>query len=270
VRAEYQFPCIPYELTGKGKVGFFSGFHPVDAILADPPKWTIRINDTDPIFFYCSAPSSCINYQMIGVINPNASVSLVTQKSLAASSKYMLQPGDMFPTEDMTPTAGTTSNTASSSSKSSSTAGMAMTMTMSNSLPGGAIAGIVVGAICIMILGATVAYFIGRSKKTKKQKPTRKSFLPVTAYGGKPDQLSVASPPAPLPFDPGKYRSGTVYIPIKATDFAEYNRQSASEADVRSSTPVGGTQGLVPAERKYGHQMLQRGLEERQVWPPVR
>jgi plastocyanin len=33
VRAEYEFPCIPYEMTGRGKVGFFSGFHPVDAIL---------------------------------------------------------------------------------------------------------------------------------------------------------------------------------------------------------------------------------------------
>ena len=33
VRAEYQFPCIPYEMTGKGKVGFSSGFKPVDAVL---------------------------------------------------------------------------------------------------------------------------------------------------------------------------------------------------------------------------------------------
>lgn len=27
------YPCIPYEMTGRGKVGFFSGFYPVDAIL---------------------------------------------------------------------------------------------------------------------------------------------------------------------------------------------------------------------------------------------
>ncbi len=33
VRAEYHSPCIPYELTGRDKVGFFSGYHPVDAIL---------------------------------------------------------------------------------------------------------------------------------------------------------------------------------------------------------------------------------------------
>jgi hypothetical protein len=28
-RAEFQFPCIPYELTGPNKVGFWSGFEPV-------------------------------------------------------------------------------------------------------------------------------------------------------------------------------------------------------------------------------------------------
>ncbi|KAF2791343.1 hypothetical protein K505DRAFT_225615, partial [Melanomma pulvis-pyrius CBS 109.77] len=71
VRAEYLHPCIPYEMTGRGKVGFFSGFHPLMTDwLNQPPKWSVTINDTDPIFFYCSASGSCINYQMVGVINP--------------------------------------------------------------------------------------------------------------------------------------------------------------------------------------------------------
>jgi hypothetical protein len=75
VRAEFNYPCIPYEKTGSGKVGFYSGFHPVDVILDSPPSWSIRVNDTNPIFFYCSAPGSCINYQMVGVINPVSSPS---------------------------------------------------------------------------------------------------------------------------------------------------------------------------------------------------
>lgn len=71
-RAEYLYPCVPYEDMGRGKVGFFSGFKPVDTISSDtpPPSWSIRINDTNPIFFYCTAPGSCINYSMVGVINP--------------------------------------------------------------------------------------------------------------------------------------------------------------------------------------------------------
>ena len=35
-----------------------------------PPTWNLTINDTEPIFLYCAAPGSCINYQMVGVINP--------------------------------------------------------------------------------------------------------------------------------------------------------------------------------------------------------
>lgn len=56
-------------------MGFFGGFHPVDAILADPPSWSVRINDSDPIFVYCSAPGSCINYGMVAVINPVSTLS---------------------------------------------------------------------------------------------------------------------------------------------------------------------------------------------------
>lgn len=69
-RAEYLYPCIPYEDTGIGKVGFFSGFHPVDVILNSPPTWSIRVNDSLPIFYYCTAPGACISDQMVGVINP--------------------------------------------------------------------------------------------------------------------------------------------------------------------------------------------------------
>jgi hypothetical protein len=95
VRAAYQYPCIPFELIETDKVGFASGFHPVDAILDNPPSWTIRVNDTYPIFFYCSAPGSCINYGMVGVINPNATTSLETQRTDAKKSTFMLQPGQV-------------------------------------------------------------------------------------------------------------------------------------------------------------------------------
>lgn len=95
VRAAYKYPCIPFELVETDKVGFFSGFHPVDAILDNPPTWTVRINDTDPIFFYCSAPGSCINYGMVGVINPNATTSLEVQREGAEKSSFMLQPGQV-------------------------------------------------------------------------------------------------------------------------------------------------------------------------------
>lgn len=95
VRAAYGYPCIPYELIETDKVGFTSGFHPVDAVIPDPPTWTVRVNDSDPIFYYCSAPGSCINYAMVGVINPNATTSLDRQKKAAEDSTFMLQPGEV-------------------------------------------------------------------------------------------------------------------------------------------------------------------------------
>jgi hypothetical protein len=70
-RAEYKYPCIPYELVNPShKPGFWSGFFPLDTILNNPPSYTIRVNDTEPIFYYCTAPGSCIGYGMVGVINP--------------------------------------------------------------------------------------------------------------------------------------------------------------------------------------------------------
>ncbi|KAF1980180.1 hypothetical protein BU23DRAFT_369827, partial [Bimuria novae-zelandiae CBS 107.79] len=107
IRAEYEHPCIPYEMTGKGKVGFWSGFHAVDAVLDDLPKYTVRVNDTNPVFFYCSAPESCTKQGMVGVINPNATTSLAHQRDLALDASYQLSPGEPFPSEAETPSSST-------------------------------------------------------------------------------------------------------------------------------------------------------------------
>jgi plastocyanin len=90
VRAEYGFPCIPYDMTGSEKTGFFSGFRPVDKVLDNPPKYSVRINDTEPMFYYCSAPGSCITYGMVGGINLNSSMSIDKQRTLAMDSAYMV------------------------------------------------------------------------------------------------------------------------------------------------------------------------------------
>jgi hypothetical protein len=222
----------------------------VDAILDAPPTWSVTINDSDPTFFYCSAPGSCLDYQMVGVINPNASVSLQTQKQVARDSKYMLQPGDSFPTEGGVVT-GSPSNSTTT----------AVPKPPTNSLPAGAIAGIVVGAIVLLILAATLTYFIGRTKTVKRQEKARASLPPVhQQYGANAvGHLSPVSP-STAPLDP--YSNGTVYIPIKATDFAEFNKQSGR-------TP----QPEVSKVREYDDHSVRlpdHRLEERQVWPPVR
>ncbi|KAK8200058.1 hypothetical protein HDK77DRAFT_218282 [Phyllosticta capitalensis] len=144
VRAEYGYPCVPYEMTGVGKVGFYSGFRPVDAILDDPPVYRVRVNDTLPIFFYCSAPGSCISHEMVGVINPNKTTSLQVQKNKAGDSSYALSPGESFPSEaESSSVLGSSPTSTGSPTTSNSSSG---------GLSGGAIGGLVVGAIAVVAL----------------------------------------------------------------------------------------------------------------------
>lgn len=180
VRAEYKYPCIPYEDTGVDKIGFFSGFKPVDTILPEPPTFTIRVNDSNPIFYYCSAPGSCINYGMVGVINPNASESLAVQRQLAENSSFMLQPGEAWPSEStpdpFSSSASPTPTSRSSSSTSAPTAAATTTVAAvstnhSSSLSSGGIAGIAIGAAAVAILAAALLYLCGRQSRRPSHQP---------------------------------------------------------------------------------------------------
>ncbi|KAL9114540.1 MAG: hypothetical protein Q9227_001621 [Pyrenula ochraceoflavens] len=191
VRAEYGYPCIPYEDTGVDKIGFFSGFHPVDTILPDPPKWTLTINDTDPVFYYCSAPGSCINYGMVGVVNPNATHTLAVQKQLARNSSFMLQPGEPWPSEStpdpFSTSAGsvptsTSSSWPSSSSSSSSSGGH-------SGLSGGAIAGIAIGAAAVALIAASLLYLCGR-QSVRDRFHHRGPFDNRQSYGSQPPMMA--------------------------------------------------------------------------------
>lgn len=181
VRAEYGFPCIPYEMTGSGKKGFFSGFNPVGKVLDDPPKYSVRVNDTEPIFFYCSAPGSCITWGMVGGINLNSNMSIDRQRTLAMDSAYMLQPGesqattypsvlidsipgDPFPAESPLPSI----NPALPSSSTNSTLAPEAASTSSGGLSTGAIAGIVIAAVSALLFGALLFFCWGRTKSLRE------------------------------------------------------------------------------------------------------
>jgi hypothetical protein len=139
------------------QTGFYSGFHPVDSVLPDPPKYQIRVNDTAPVFFYCSAPNSCIKYGMVGAINPNSSASLSHQRDIARKSSYSLSPGEPFPEEGDSPTATPTPPAPPTKEE------------HSKSLSPGAIAGIVIAVIVGLVVLGCLAFFIGRSRTMKQE-----------------------------------------------------------------------------------------------------
>lgn len=150
VRAEYGIPCIPYELTGETKVGFYSGFFPVSRILDNPPTYHLLINDTEPIFFYCSAPGSCITWGMVGAINPNTSQTVAEQQANAKKATYMLNPGEPLPTSEdgSTPSAPTEPSAPAA---------------QGNKLSPGAIAGIAVAGVVTFLLIAAFLILLGRN-----------------------------------------------------------------------------------------------------------
>jgi hypothetical protein len=148
-------------MTGASKMGFFSGFQPVDTVLSSPPTYQIVINDTDPIFFYCSAPGSCLTYGMVGVINPNASASVQKQQQLALSSAYMLNPGEPFPAETPSPSDPTSATPSSSSTGN--------TNEKKSRLTTRAIIAMSIGSACITVLAALLFFFWGRTKSLKDE-----------------------------------------------------------------------------------------------------
>ncbi|KAE9971765.1 hypothetical protein BLS_002816 [Venturia inaequalis] len=248
VRAEYKYPCIPYEKTGAGKVGFFGGFHPVDAILANPPSWSIRINDSDPIFVYCSAPGSCINYGMVAVINPNASVSLATQKQMAKDSAFMLQPGEDFPPEQsLTPKPTSISSTSSSSSTSSATSAAATATPSSSShkggLPAGAIAGIAIGGVVVLTLAAALFFFIGRTKALQESVQRQSEGIPSligSGTNGKSDSMyQVSAMPSPG------------YYPVHPPEVQRYSQVSSGGGGHGEVPAYGAAAGVSPNQSQY-------------------
>ena len=212
VRAEYMYPCIPYEkMTSKD--GFFSGFKPVDDVALNPPSWSVAVNDTNPIFFYCSAPDSCLKSLMMGVINPNASESLQVQRDSVTNSSIMLQPGQAWPAEGSSTILPTTTVTSAPTSASTpysqpaaTTSAAATASSHKSSLSTGAIAGIAIGGAAVLIAAGVLIWWCGRQSRRKQIQPD----APPT-YA--PPQISGYPPMSPT----AKHMSGVSTNPAYPT-----------------------------------------------------
>ncbi|KAI0818331.1 hypothetical protein GGR55DRAFT_674164 [Xylaria sp. FL0064] len=86
-RSAFGFPCIPYEYIKPDSTGFFSG-EIVSVTSSSRPRFTVTVDDTEPIFFYDATTDSCKMNRMIGVINPVLNSRIIE-----------LQPGDPVPSE---------------------------------------------------------------------------------------------------------------------------------------------------------------------------
>ncbi|KAE8445896.1 hypothetical protein EG329_012675 [Mollisiaceae sp. DMI_Dod_QoI] len=157
-------PCIPYEDTGIGLVGFWSGFQPVALVLSNPPIFRVRVNDTDPIFYYCSAPGACFE-GMIGVINPNVTATFAQQFNYTQNATLSFSPLEYFPKEvAFSRTTTATGATSTPTSTPTTTATTPPVASSHSSLGGGPIAGIAIGGFAVAALAAALIYMCGRHK----------------------------------------------------------------------------------------------------------
>ncbi len=69
MQSTFDQPCLPLGNVQPGVKGIFSGFRPVMADSPSAPVFSVPINDTKPIWFYCSQARHC-QMGMVGVINP--------------------------------------------------------------------------------------------------------------------------------------------------------------------------------------------------------
>ncbi|KAF2878297.1 hypothetical protein BDV95DRAFT_479492 [Massariosphaeria phaeospora] len=172
-RAEFESPCVPYEYTGKDKVGFWSTTQWVKTT-EDITHWNLTINSTEPIFFYCAAPDSCLGEKMIGVINPNSTQTLAAQKK-AIEGSIQVTPGDPIPKEG-----SATLHVPGASG--SPTAAPAASGGRHSSLGSGAIAGIVVGAVAFLVICAALFFYVGRTKSLKEVLNRKNATVSTTGH----------------------------------------------------------------------------------------
>ncbi|KAM0435993.1 hypothetical protein ACHAPT_002885 [Fusarium lateritium] len=164
IRGDFEHPCIPYEYVDLNREGFSSGAQKVEAITDDGPRFRVRVNNTDPIFFYCGAPGSCVKYHMMGVVNPSRNETLDKWLDKAKDVDYQLRPGEPWPTEDLP--SETASPKDSDKEDDDDNA--------SSHLSPGAIAGIAIGSAAVLLLAGALLYLCGR--RGGFDKAYRKSF----------------------------------------------------------------------------------------------
>ncbi|KAG9563243.1 hypothetical protein KCU71_g4307, partial [Aureobasidium melanogenum] len=213
VQSNFQEPCVPRDAYHRGRSTFFSGwYNGSDVESSNPPTWNLTINDTSPIFFYCSRLGSCLDEHMIGAINQNATYSFQAQLDSINSSDIMLQPGEAVPEE-------------TSPSSSATPAPSHHSVTLS----GGAIAGIVVAGVVVLALACALFWFVGRHRTLKHSLNSASqrsgaveswvnSTNPPSTVGGP----SLMRPPS---YGPG---DGGYMVPMDAHKHWEYGQQRHS------------------------------------------
>jgi len=157
-QSTFDQPCQPISLNSN-VTGIFSGFQPVSATDTTIPTFTIQINNTTPVWIYCSQAEHC-QKGMVLVINENtaanATRSLDNFIALAAKATANLAPSTI--------SNGTEGSTSSSSAGTGTSSGSGSTSSGTTTSSGSSSAGSVIKASDAFgmagLLGLAVAFLL--------------------------------------------------------------------------------------------------------------
>jgi len=149
-QSTFDAPCMPIAMTSN-TTGIYSGFMPVSASATTTPTYTVLVNSTLPMWFYCSQAKHCQN-GMTMVVNENTAAnstrSLANFQALAAKATVNLPGGAIADG-----TSGSVGSSTSNSSSSSSTSTSSGTKSTSSSAAGTVRAGEVLGMGGLLAVG---------------------------------------------------------------------------------------------------------------------
>ncbi|KAK9367390.1 Cupredoxin [Lipomyces kononenkoae] len=135
-QAAFDSPCVPLASPSSGDNDvFFSGIQTPSG--STNPTFIIKVNSTDPLFFYCPVDSHC-QFGMVGVINPTGSESVSAFASAASSvssSSQPSQPAGNVPIESSSSSTSPSSTSTSMTPSSSSNVTMSVTAMSSSTSP---------------------------------------------------------------------------------------------------------------------------------------
>ncbi|KEY70018.1 hypothetical protein S7711_04033 [Stachybotrys chartarum IBT 7711] len=191
IRGHIDHPCIPFEYIGINRRGFSSGPQPVEAITDDAPRFRVRVNDTEPIYFYCGAPGSCVDHHMIGVVNPVSGMGIEEYRHNTEQVDFQLRPGEPWPTEGE-------ENGPGSAPSSEDEPGE---QDRSYELTPGVIAGITIGGAAVLILAVAVFFWVRQRRGTRSPRSFKGAAAGILGLSSTPTQgqepMSSASTNAP-------------------------------------------------------------------------
>ncbi|KAL7940123.1 Cupredoxin [Trichoderma barbatum] len=147
VAGDFKSPCTPVS-TG----GFYSGTLPS----GDKSSFSVTINNTDPIFFYCSLPGHC-QAGAVGVINQGSDETVAEYKAAAAKTDSTKEPKSVFGgTLDDGSSSQMSSTMASSGASSTGTSSVSKTSSATASTSSSS-----AGNLGPMAGGSALALFVG-------------------------------------------------------------------------------------------------------------